>query len=42
MIKAVLFDLDGTLVNSLKDLATGVNYTLAYYGYPEWNKQLNI
>lgn len=34
MIKAVLFDLDGTLVNSLKDLATGVNHTLAYYGYP--------
>lgn len=34
MIKAVLFDLDGTLVNSLRDLASGVNYALASKGYP--------
>lgn len=34
MIKAVLFDLDGTLANSLKDLADAVNYALAIDGYP--------
>ncbi len=34
MIKAVLFDLDGTLVNSLRDLATSSNYALSCFGYP--------
>lgn len=34
MIKAVLFDLDGTLVNSLDDLADSVNFALAQMGYP--------
>lgn len=34
MIKAVLFDLDGTLANSLKDLADAVNYALAVDNYP--------
>lgn len=34
MIKAILFDLDGTLINSLDDLADGVNHTLAQYGFP--------
>lgn len=34
MIKAVLFDLDGTLVNSLFDLATSTNYALAEMGFP--------
>ena len=34
MIKAVLFDLDGTLANSLKDLADATNYALAVEGYP--------
>ncbi len=34
MIKAVLFDLDGTLINSLDDLADGVNHTLSKYGFP--------
>ena len=28
MIKAVLFDLDGTLVNSLADLADSTNFAL--------------
>ena len=32
--KAVIFDLDGTLVNSLQDLADSVNTVLAGYGYP--------
>lgn len=38
--KAVLFDLDGTLVNSLKDLSISTNYVLEKYGFearPEEN-----
>lgn len=34
MYKAVIFDLDGTLVNSLYDLADSVNRALEYYGLP--------
>ncbi len=34
MIKAVFFDLDGTLVNSLKDLACSFNYSLSQNGFP--------
>lgn len=34
MIKAVLFDLDGTLANTLNDLGNAVNYVLEKYGYP--------
>lgn len=34
-IKAVIFDLDGTLLDTLGDLADGVNYALTQYGYPE-------
>lgn len=34
MIKAVLFDLDGTLVNSIKDLADSTNFALASMGFP--------
>ncbi len=34
MIKAVLFDLDGTLADSLIDLADGVNRALEIKGYP--------
>ena len=32
--KAVLFDLDGTLINTLEDLAAASNFALAAYGYP--------
>ena len=35
MIKLVIFDLDGTLLNSLEDLAASTNYALRRYGYPE-------
>ncbi len=34
MIKAVLFDLDGTLVNTLGDLALSVNFVLEKHGHP--------
>lgn len=33
-IDTVIFDLDGTLLNTLDDLADAVNYALAAYGYP--------
>ncbi len=33
MIKAVIFDLDGTLVNSLDDLAVSTNYSLKLHGF---------
>ncbi len=34
MIKAILFDLDGTLVNSLADLAASANFALTQFGFP--------
>lgn len=34
MKKAVIFDLDGTLLNTLEDLRTAVNLALAANGYP--------
>ncbi len=34
-IRAVIFDLDGTLLNTLDDLAAAVNHALARHGYPE-------
>ena len=33
-IKAVMFDLDGTLLNTLDDLTAAVNYALSERGYP--------
>ena len=35
MVKAVLFDLDGTLANSLKDLADATNYAIGKFGFHE-------
>jgi len=35
--KAVIFDLDGTLLNSLEDLADATNSVLRRFGYPEHN-----
>lgn len=35
MKKAVIFDLDGTLLDTLEDLADSVNVTLEYMGFPK-------
>ena len=35
MKKLVIFDLDGTLLNTIEDLAEGVNHTLAAHGLPQ-------
>lgn len=34
-MKLVIFDLDGTLLNTINDLATSTNYALRKFGYPE-------
>lgn len=34
MKKLVIFDLDGTLLNTIADLATATNQALQHYGYP--------
>ena len=35
MIKLVIFDLDGTLINSIGDIANSANCALKKYGFPE-------
>ena len=35
MKTGILFDLDGTLLDTLEDLKDGVNYALRSFGYPE-------
>ena len=35
MINTVIFDLDGTLLNTLTDLANSVNYALQSHGLPQ-------
>lgn len=35
MKTGILWDLDGTLLDTLEDLADGVNHTLSAFGYPE-------
>ena len=35
MKTGILFDLDGTLLDTLEDLCDAVNYALRVYGYPE-------
>ena len=34
LIKLIIFDLDGTLINSIEDLAEATNYALSKNGYP--------
>lgn len=33
--KAVIFDLDGTLLDTIRDLADSMNHTLKHFGFPE-------
>lgn len=35
MLKALVFDLDGTLCDTVEDLGTAVNYALKEHGFPE-------
>ena len=35
MIDTIIFDLDGTLLNTLEDLKDSTNFALRYFGYPE-------
>jgi phosphoglycolate phosphatase len=35
--KAIVFDLDGTLINSIPDIADSMNEVLSRYGYPQYN-----
>lgn len=35
MIKTVIFDLDGTLLNTLEDLKDSTNFAMREFGYPE-------
>lgn len=37
MINACIFDLDGTLLNSLRDIANTTNYVLHKNGFPQWD-----
>ncbi len=39
MKTGILFDLDGTLLDTLEDLHDSVNYTLAHFGYPERSRE---
>ncbi len=33
--KAAIFDMDGTILNTLEDLTDSTNYALAHHGFPE-------
>ncbi|MBQ7348222.1 MAG: HAD family hydrolase [Clostridia bacterium] len=35
MIRAVIFDLDGTIANTISAIREGINLTMRKYGYPE-------
>ena len=39
MIKAVLFDMDGVLVNSFEAWLSLVNATATHFGYPEIDRE---
>ena len=38
-VKAILFDLDGTLLDTLDDLTASVNHMLKSFGYPERSRE---
>ena len=38
-VQAILFDLDGTLLDTLEDLADSVNHILGKYGFPLREKE---
>ncbi len=35
MIQGIIFDLDGTLLNTLEDLCDSTNFALQKFGYPK-------
>ena len=42
MIQAVLFDLDGTLTNTIDDIATAMNRALRLHGLPGWSPGVGL
>ena len=40
MKKLVIFDLDGTLLNTIADLAAATNHALQHYNYNPWKPLL--
>ncbi len=42
MIKAIIFDLDGTLVNTARDICATLNDSLREYGLPELSVQTTV
>ncbi len=40
MKRLAIFDLDGTLLNTIADLATATNQALAHFGYPTYNTEV--
>lgn len=36
MVKAVIFDLDGTLIDTIQELSNASNYALTRLGFPNW------
>ena len=39
MIKGVIFDLDGTLLDTLPDLGDAMNRMLSQFGFPQRSRQ---
>jgi phosphoglycolate phosphatase len=39
-LKLIIFDFDGTLINSVPDLTTSVNYMYSFYGLDEINEEI--
>ena len=40
MVKAVLFDLDGTLLDTVEDIRACVNAMLKKFGYPQVSREV--